>query len=234
MKKSMIIAITILLTNYGFGASAREYSFPTQMKVSIERGDEPIIKSGSNVVYPILSYFSVVMPPEPTEFNLYGIDNEPLTLTAAGDRYLIEEPISIGDEIFFAVLDGENGIKPIRTVLSGPIQIGHVHFAVGSANLSRAAKEVLRQIAVEMKFSGLFGAYLVGQTDRSGSEAANSALSQRRVAAAEKFLAAALSENQVSSPELMTEAMGEYLAGGKDGIANEFDRKVTVLLYPVG
>ncbi len=71
MKKILVIGTTILaLPIFAISAGASEYPFPTEMKVTIERGDEPLMKSKSSVVYPVINKFSVTMPNGDADFVL--------------------------------------------------------------------------------------------------------------------------------------------------------------------
>ena len=87
-------------------------------------------------------------------------------------------------------------------------------------------------MAQEMADSNLTSAYLVGMTDRSGGSDANVALSARRAEAAAAYLEQKLEALGVKNAVIRTESMGEYLSAKADGTVNEFDRKVTVLIYP--
>ena len=78
----------------------------------------------------------------------------------------------------------------------------------------------------------LVGAYLVGTTDRTGSESANVALSAKRAAATASYLKSQLVSLGVESPMITTEGMGEYLSTKKDGNSNPYDRKVSITVYP--
>jgi outer membrane protein OmpA-like peptidoglycan-associated protein len=152
-------------------------------------------------------------------------------LVAEGDRYRIQTPVALGDEFFFAP-DPATTVQPIRLMLSGPITIGHVHFTPGSAKLTDAGRIVLSEVAHQMKMSGLMGAYLVGNTDRSGSADMNLALSEKRAAKAAKYLNRALNNLGVVGANVTYESMGEYLSDSRDGVVDEFDRKVSIMIHP--
>ena len=225
------IAALLALTANSGPAVASDYSFPTGMKVTIELGETPLFRSGSNVVYPVQSHFSVEQTNENQVFEVARKDGAKLTLIPDGARYLIQEQIAVGDEVTFEE-SGSMKPKPVRVLISGPLAIGHVHFMAGSAKLSDAAKTVLTQTATQMNAAGLVGAYLVGTSDRAGSSQSNLTLSERRVMRVAAFLQSALVKEGVLSPEIQTEFMGEYLSLDKDGTHNILDRKVSVLIYP--
>ncbi|MEY3455315.1 MAG: hypothetical protein RLZZ92_435 [Actinomycetota bacterium] len=90
----------------------------------------------------------------------------------------------------------------------------------------------LTEMAKQMYNSGLLGAYLVGMTDRAGSNDSNLALSLKRVNVASKYLSKKLANLGATGAVIKTENMGEYLASTKDGLVDPFDRKVSVLIYP--
>jgi outer membrane protein OmpA-like peptidoglycan-associated protein len=88
-------------------------------------------------------------------------------------------------------------------------------------------------MAQQMMNSGLMGAYLVGMTDRSGSDAANLSLSLRRANSAAKYLNRKLTQLGAEGPKVTVENMGEYLSSAKAGIVDPYDRKVSVMVYPL-
>jgi outer membrane protein OmpA-like peptidoglycan-associated protein len=234
MKKKLIrniAASSFVFVALASSAQASDYPFPTEMKVTIERGKTPIYQSGSNIIYPIKSYFSAKWPDGESEFVLTHPDGEELVTTAEGDRYLLQKSVEVGEQVYFAE-NSEVSAKPIRVLLSGPIAIGHVHFKVGSAKLSADAKTILTQAAGQMSAANLTGAYLVGYTDRTGGVTANLALAKLRVERTASYLSSALKSVGILSPEIKTEFMGEYSARGADGTVNLLERRVTLLLYP--
>lgn len=232
MKKKLIIGMAILaLPTLAISSSASEYPFPTEMKVTIERGDEPLMKSKSSVVYPVVNKFTVTMPNGDTEFVLEKESGDEIPMTKVGSEYLLQSPVVVGENIFFGA-DSQTAGRPVRVMLQGPINLGHVHFNSGSAKLTVEGKLVIAEMAQQMYNSGLLGAYLVGMTDRAGSEDANLALSLKRVNAASKYLSRKLAQLGASGAVIKTENMGEYLASTKDGVVDPFDRKVSVLIYP--
>ncbi len=232
MKKKLVIGITLLaLPTLAISASASEYPFPTEMKVTIERGNEPLMKTNSSVVYPVVNKFTVNMPNGDAEFVLEKETGSEIPLIKEGDEYLLQSPVAIRENIFFGA-DSQTAGRPVRVMLQGPINLGHIHFNSGSAKLTADGKFVIAEMAQQMYNSGLLGAYLVGMTDRAGSEDANLALSLKRVNAASKYLSKKLAQLGASGAEIKTENMGEYLSSSKDGVVNPFDRKVSVLIYP--
>lgn len=230
--KKIIIGMTILaLPTLAISASASEYPFPTEMKVTIERGNEPLMKINSSVVYPVVNKFTVTMPNGDAEFVLERETGDEIPLVKEGDEYLLQSPVAISENIFFGA-DSQTAGRPVRVMLQGPINLGHIHFNSGSAKLTADGKLVITEMAQQMYNSGLLGAYLVGMTDRAGSEDANLALSLKRVNAASKYLSKKLAQLGASGAVIKTENMGEYLASSKDGVVDPFDRKVSVLIYP--
>lgn len=233
MNQKILAAIAVSIAPaLALPAMATDYAFPTNMKVTIERGDEPIEKTNSSVVYPIINKFMVSMPNGDVQFVLEKENGEELQMVANAGDYLIQEPVALGENVFFGT-DTETAGRPVRVMVQGPINLGHVHFASSSATLSKDAKAVLREMARQMQTSGLLGAYLVGMTDRAGSENANLSLSLKRVNAASNYLNKKLSDLGVTGAVIKTEYMGEYESVSKDGVVNPFDRKVSVMVYPV-
>ena len=231
-KKLIYGAVLMALPSLAVTASATEYPFPVNMQVTIERGENPILKSASSVVYPIVNKFTVTMPNGDVPFVLEDENGDEVKMVKDGEEYLLQSPVAVGDNIFFGS-NLETAGKPVRVVLEGPIQLGHVHFAPGSSRLNEEAKYVLGEMAQQMVNAGLLGAYLVGMTDRSGSDAANLTLSMKRASAASKYLSKKLARLGAENPKITMENMGEYLASTKDGAIDPYDRKVSVLVYPI-
>ena len=232
MKKKTLAPVVALLASLSVATSqATEYSFPTGMNVSIERDAAPSYKEGSNVVYKVVSYFSVLIPDGETNFVLKDEDGVVLPVVKDGDRYFVDANVPVGKVVYFGPNE-ESVADPIRTMIKGPIQIGHIHFTTNSARLRETSKEALRLIAQQMADSNLTSAYLVGMADREGGSDSNILLSERRAEAAGAYLQMKLSELGVLNAVIKTESMGEYVSDSKDGAANRFDRKVSVLIYP--
>jgi outer membrane protein OmpA-like peptidoglycan-associated protein len=232
MKREVILASTLFaVPALAITANASEYPFPTEMKVTIERGVDPLLKSESSVVYPIINKFSVTMPNGDVDFVLEKESGEEIRMVKEGPDYLLQSPVAVGDNIYFGSSPQTAG-RPVRVVLDGPINLGHIHFNSGSAKLSMEGKLVLREMAQQMFNSGLLSAYLVGMTDSAGSEKANLALSAKRASAASKYLSKKLSQLGVFGAVITTESMGEYLSTTKNGVIDPYERKVSVMVYP--
>ncbi len=232
MKIKITAATLAALTSLSIGvAQAADYSFPTGMSVSVERDTVPSFKEGSNVVYKVNNYFNVIMPNGDTEFVLKNEAGDLLPFSKEGDRYFVDAEIPVGNVVYWGP-DAESVADPVRVMIEGPINIGHIHFSSSSAKLSTAGKKALRLMAQEMADSNLTSAYLVGMTDRSGGNEANVALSAKRAEAAAAYLEKRLDALGVMNAVIRTESMGEYLSAKNDGTTNEFDRKVSVLIYP--
>ncbi len=232
MKIKITAATLAALTSLSIGvAQASDYSFPTGMSVSVERDSVPSFKEGSNVVYKVNNYFNVIMPNGDTEFVLKNEEGDLLPVSKEGDRYFVDAEIAVGNVIYWGT-DAESVADPIRVMIESPINIGHIHFSTSSAKLSTAGKKALRLMAQEMADSNLTSAYLVGMTDRAGGNDANLTLSAKRAEAASAYLEKRLEALGVMNAVIRTESMGEYLSAKADGNVNEFDRKVSVLIYP--
>lgn len=212
-------------------ANATEYSFPVGMTVTIERDTVPSYKESSNIVWPVVSYFSVLMPEGQQGFALKNEAGENLPVTRDGERYSVNADIPVGEVVYFGP-DTETAASPVRVMVQGPIKVGHVHFSTSSTELSSEAKKALRLMAKEMAASNLTSAYLVGSTDRAGSVTANLTLAEKRANRAAAYLQRQLAALGVAQAVTVTETMGEYLSDLKDGTVNYFNRKVTVLIYP--
>lgn len=212
--------------------SANQYAFPVGMKVTLEKGSAPQFQANSNLVFPVTSYFSYepAVGETATSFVLFKNGEETLTTFAMGDRFQIDESVGRDDEVTFAP-DSETAPKPIRVLVTDPIAIGHIHFEPGSAKLTEDARDALNVVAAEMIGSDLLGALLVGRTDRAGSEMANLSLSERRVAAARKYLKQALEAQGSNDFALKTEGVGEYFADTADGVAKARERRVSIIIY---
>lgn len=232
MKKRIVAILLAALTAGPMAAvHAMEYSFPTGMTVTIERDKVPTYKEGSNVAYSVVNYFTVLMPNGDQSFALRNEAGEDLPVTKEGDRYFINGEVTAGNVVYFGP-DTETVASPVRVMMDGPIKIGHVHFATSATKLTAEAKKALRLMAEEMAGSNLTSAYLVGSTDRAGSNDANLTLAQKRANAAASYLQKKLAALGVVKSVVTTETMGEYLSTKPDGSVNTYDRKVTVLIYP--
>jgi outer membrane protein OmpA-like peptidoglycan-associated protein len=232
MKRSIaVLAMSCLALSSGSIAQATDYSFPTGMKVSIEKSEIPGYKVGSNVAYQIVNYFSVNFPDGDQAFVLKDEAGEELTVMKDGDRFFIDADVPLGEKVYFGPNE-QNVADPVRVLVQGPINVGHVHFARGSVTLSSDAKEALKLVAREMFDHNLTSAYVVGMTDRSGSEIANLLLSTRRANATSAYLKKRLMALGVLDPVIATEGMGEYLSDRRDGIEYSYDRKASIMVYP--
>ncbi len=232
MKKKVVVTAAALISSLGmFSAQATDYSFPTGMMVSIEKDAVPSFKEGSNVAYSVVNYFSVTMPNGDEEFSLRTEAGEDLAVIKQGDRYFINSHIPLGENIYFGP-NVQNVADPVRVMIDGPINVGHVHFVTGSSTLSAAAKKALALMAKEMADSNLTSAYLVGMTDSAGDDESNLTLSEKRVNKAAAYLEKKLEALGVTDAVITTEHMGEYMADQKNGTVNGFDRKVSVLIFP--
>ena len=232
MNRKVVLAVAVACSSLTLnGAQATEYSFPIGMSVSIERDALPTYSENSNIVYPVVNYFSVNMPNGDENFALRNEDGQDLPVIKQGDKYFINSHIALGENVYFGP-DVQNVADPVRVIVDGPISVGHVHFKSSSSKLSSQAKRALSLIAEEMFNSNLTSAYLVGMTDRSGGESANLVLANKRAEAAASYLKKKLAGLGVMDPVITTESMGEYLSTSKDGVVNLKDRKVSVLIYP--
>jgi len=232
MNRKAVIALALAssgLTMYG--AQGTEYSFPTGKFVSIERDELPTYKEDSNVVYPVVNYFSVNMPNGDMSFSLRNEEGDELAVIRQEDRYFINSHVALGEHVYFGP-DIQNVADPVRVMIDGPINVGHVHFKSSSSRLTNQAKTALTLMAKEMADNNLTSAYLVGMTDRSGDESSNLVLAEKRAGVAAAYLKKKLAALGVSSPVITTENMGEYLSDQKDGSVNSYDRKVSVLIFP--
>jgi outer membrane protein OmpA-like peptidoglycan-associated protein len=220
MKRKAVIAVALACSGLTmYGAQATEYSFPTGKFVSIERDELPTYKEDSN------------MPNGDVNFSLRNEDGDDLAVIKQGDRYFINSHIALGENVYFGP-DIQNVADPVRVLIDGPINVGHVHFNTSSSRLSSQAKTALTLMAKEMADNNLTSAYLVGMTDRSGGNTSNLVLAEKRAAAAASYLKKKLATLGVMEPVIKTEAMGEYLSSSNDGVINLNDRKVSVLIYP--
>lgn len=232
MKKKVVVTAAALISSIGMlGAQATDYSFPTGMTVSIEKDAVPSFKDGSNVVYSVVNYFTVTMPNGDEEFSLRTEAGDDLAVIKQGDRYFINSHIPLGEHIYFGP-DIQNVADPVRVMIDGPINVGHVHFLSGSSTLTAVAKKALALMAKEMADSNLTSAYLVGMADINGDDQSNVLLSEKRASKAALYLEKKLDALGITDAVITTEGMGEYLADQNNGSVNGFDRKVSVLIFP--
>jgi len=154
-----------------------------------------------------------------------------------GEEFLVEEKDGqhlIGGEVkyseMYTAFWPEAGIyMPVPVILQGPMNIGHVNFASGSATLDSADRQLISAMADEIEHTGLKAVYLVGRTDSIGSTDGNLALSQKRVLAVKSYLVNHLKQMGITDVVVATENMGDLNASAK---ANAEDRRVDVLIYP--
>ena len=232
MRKTMaVLTAGCLAIAGGSLASASDYSFPTGMQVTIEKGDVPSYDFGSNVVHQIVSYFDVNFPNGDEQFVLKDESGKALSIIKEADRYFVNADVPVGEKVYFGPND-DNVADPVRVMLQGPINVGHIHFASGSSKLNTNAKDAISFIAQEMASHNLTSAYLVGMTDRSGSDAANVVLSTKRAKLTADYLEKELLALGIKNPKITIEGMGEYLSTKKDGNSYLYDRKVSILVYP--
>ena len=232
MRKTMaVLTAGCLAIAGGSLANATDYSFPTGMQVTIEKGDVPSYDFASNVVHQIVSYFNVNFPDGDEQFVLKDESGKSLSIIKEADRYFVNADVPVGEKVYFGPND-DNVADPVRVMLQGPINVGHIHFASGSSRLDTNAKDAISFIAQEMASHNLTSAYLVGMTDRAGSDTANVVLSSKRAKVTADFLKKELVGLGIKSPQITTEGMGEYLSTKRNGISYLYDRKVSILVYP--
>ena len=233
MKRILIIASGCILSAVAIPAIATQYPFPTGMQVSIEQGTTPVYSSKLNVVYPVVNRFSGTFPTgtPPESFTLQHEDGTDISYTVDGGNYYVDHTVTPYDRVYFSEDSSTAGV-PIRIMTQGPFNIGYINFGSGSSVLTAEAKVAMDQIAYQMMQSELTSAYLVGMTDRAGSDSANLALSLKRVKAAASYLSNRLADIGVPDAVITTENMGEYLSTSKDGTSNPRDRKVSFLIFP--
>jgi hypothetical protein len=159
------------------------------------------------------------MPNGDEEFSLRTEAGDDLAVIKQGDRYFINSHIPLGEHIYFGP-DIQNVADPVRVMIDGPINVGHVHFLSGSSTLTAVAD------------SNLTSAYLVGMTDINGDDQSNVLLSEKRASKAALYLEKKLDALGITDAVITTEGMGEYLADQNNGSVNGFDRKVSVLIFP--
>ena len=212
--------------------SATQYPFPTGMQVTIEKGSAPVYSQKYNVVYPVENHFSGTFPGGTAPaFTLQHEDGTGIDYQASGEEFKVDHTLTPFDRVYFAE-DTATATRPVRVMIQGPINIGYINFTSGSSTLTFEAKKAMDEVAMQMMSSGLTSAYLVGSTDRAGSDSANLALSRKRVDKAAEYLKARLTDIGVPDAVITTENMGEYLSTAKNGSKNPLDRKVTFLIFP--
>lgn len=232
MRKTMAVVTTACLAIAGGSiARAADYPFPTGMTVTIEKGDVPSFDFGSNVVHQIVSYFNVNFPNGDQQFVLKDESGQALSVIKEADRYFVNADVPVGEKVYFGPNE-DNVADPVRVMIEGPINVGHIHFASGSSKLNTNAKDAISFIAQEMAGHDLTSAYLVGMTDRAGSDAANLLLSAKRAKVTADFLKKELIALGIANPQITTEGMGEYLSTKRDGVSYLYDRKVSIMVYP--
>ena len=237
MKKiRALIAVTLIIGSSTAIANAQDYRFPTKPLVEIEVDPTPTLTYGSSQFFPVISYFSVTMPNNETNWNLETATGETLSVTSAftpvsGDRYLINASITHNDHIFL-VWGTDNTPRPVRMWITGPMKVGHVNFASGSASLDSGAKIILRAVAQQAKDAELTSVYLVGRADSVGSVASNLSISERRVRAVHDYLVAEMTRIGITNMDVTTEFMGDYENTTSGGKSNPDDRRVDITLYP--
>ena len=237
MKKTRaLLAAALIIGSSMAVAHAQEYSFPTKPLVEIEVAPTPTLTFGSSQFFPVISFFSVTLPDVETKWNLETATGDTLSVTSAftpvsGDRYLINASITHNDHLFL-VWGTDNTPRPVRMWITGPMDVGHVNFASGSASLDSGAKTILRAVAQQAKDAELTSVYLVGRADSVGSVASNLSLSEKRVRAVYDYLVAEMTRIGITDMDVTTEFMGDYENTNSGGKSNPDDRRVDITLYP--
>ena len=83
---------------------------------------------------------------------------------------------------FLAAMDQLEG-KPATVTPAAPGQVIDVYFDFNKSSLSREARQIVEQIAAQVKANGAATVTITGKTDLSGTDSYNLALSQRRAEA---------------------------------------------------
>jgi OOP family OmpA-OmpF porin len=105
---------------------------------------------------------------------------------------------------FLAAMD-QLEAKPAAAPPPAPGQVIDVYFDFNKASLSREARQIVEQIAGQLKANGTATVTIVGKTDLSGSDSYNLALSKRRAEA----VRAALVRDGIAAGRITTQWTGE-------------------------
>ena len=132
-------------------------------------------------------------------------------------------------EVYTAFWPEGSKYLPIPVMLHGPMNIGHLNFASGSAALDSADRQLISAMADEIEHTGLKAVYLVGKADSVGSHEGNLEISRKRVLAVKNYLKSHLAEMGITDVLISTEFMGDLTASSKP---NPEDRRVEVMIYP--
>lgn len=232
MKKTIAsLSALLVLGATAYSAHAQDYSFPTKPMISIEISPNMSMTYGSSEFYPVVYKFSSVLPDSTMQWSLENSTGDVLPVTESGDRYTVDAAINRNDHVFL-VYSGMNSPRPVRMWLTGPMDVGHINFASGSASLDSGARTILRAVARQAKDADLTSVLLVGRADSVGSVASNLSLSEKRVQAAYDYLVAEMARIGVTSMDVTMQFMGDYESTDLGGKSNPDDRRVDITLYP--
>lgn len=154
-----------------------------------------------------------------------------------GEEFLLESKDGVtyvGGEVKYSQVYMANWPElgkwlPVPVVLQGPMNIGHVNFASGSATLDSADRQLISAMADEIEHTGLKAIYLVGKADSVGSYEGNLEISRKRVLAVKSYLQNHLAEMGITDVEISTEYMGDLIS---KSVPDAEDRRVEVTIYP--
>jgi OmpA-OmpF porin, OOP family len=118
---------------------------------------------------------------------------------------------------------------PPRAPAPAPVTVVNVYFDFNKSSLTREARQIVQQLAGELKARGGVTVSIVGKTDLAGSDRYNLALSKRRAEAVEAELAA----DGIAKNRMRTSWTGERNPPVKttDGVREPRNRVVEVTMH---
>lgn len=229
IKKQLVgLGTVALCTGSLYVANAQDVPDLPIYGISSSVSKTPALTLGGGQFFPVQNKLRLTDGVDPTGMKLMNDD---------GEEFLLEERDGItyvGGEIKYSEVYTANWPEagkylPVPVILQGPMNIGHVNFASGSATLDAADRQLISAMADEIEHTGLKSVYLVGRTDSVGSYEGNLELSLMRVNAVKKYLKTHLENMGITDVSISTEYMGDLTASAK---LNPEDRRVDVTIYP--
>ena len=219
------LAITI-----GVGYSAQANNLPELpvYGISATISKAPTLEIGDGQFFQVVNKLRLGSDTEAAGMKLMNDNGEEFLLEQRNGSTYVGGEIQYS-EVYTAFWPESGKYMPVPVILEGPMNIGHINFANGSATLDSADKQLLSAMADEIEHTGLKAVYMVGRADSTGSYDANMAISLKRAQAAKSYLLNHLAEMGITDVVISVDYMGSATASSKQ---NSEDRRVDVTIYP--
>jgi outer membrane protein OmpA-like peptidoglycan-associated protein len=188
----------------------------------------PALSLGGGQFFPVQNKLRLADGTYTDGMKLMNEDGEEILLEAKDGASYVAGEVKYS-EVYMANWPEFGKWLPVPVILQGPMNIGHVNFASGSATLDSADRQLISAMADEIEHTGLKAIYLVGKADSVGSYEGNLEISRKRVLAVKSYLQNHLAEMGITDVEISTEYMGDLIS---KSVPDAEDRRVEVTIYP--